>query len=499
MSNGDRMPADGLASTGVSGLDDILGGGLPRNRLYLIQGSPGAGKTTLALQYLLEGVRLGEACLYITLSESRAEVVDVAHAHGWSLDGIDMIELDSAGDLFRGDAQTTVFHPSEVELNAVTGMIREAAERLRPARVVFDSLSEYRLLAQSALRHRHQLLEFKRLFSTIGSTVLLVDDKNFGPISADPHVLSLAHGVIDLEQLAPIYGVPRRRLQASKLRGVRYREGFHDFIIETGGMRAFPRLVAAEHHKKFHAEAVPSGNAALDNLLGGGLDRGTTSLIMGPAGTGKSTLALLYAARMAERGERVLLFSFDETLGIALARARTLGFDLAPHIDSGLIQTQHLDPAELSPGEFANRVQRGVQAGAKLVIIDSLNGYMHAMPGEAHLIHQLHELSAYLNQQGVATMLLLALHGIMGDADSKLELSYLADTVVSLRYFETAGEVRKAIAVVKKRSGAHERTIREIQFASDSGVTLGPPLKEFAGVLTGTPRFLGGTEQIMSP
>jgi circadian clock protein KaiC len=333
----------------------------------------------------------------------------------------------------------------------------------------------------------------------MGSTVLLVDDKNFGPISIDPHVLSLAHGVIDLEQLAPVYGAPRRRLQASKLRGVHYREGFHDFIIQTGGLRAFPRLVAAEHHREFRAESVSSGNSALDKLLGGGLDRGTTTLIMGPAGTGKSSIAFLHAARMAERGEKVLLFCFDETLAIGLSRARALGCDLAPHIASGLIHAQQVDPAELSPGEFANRVQQGVQAGARLVIIDSLNGYTHAMPGEVYLMHQLHELSAYLNQQGVVTVLLLALHGILGGADSKLELSYLADTVISLRYFEAMGEVRTAISVVKKRSGIHERTLREMKLTSIQGVELGPPLTEFAGVLTGTPQYLGGTKRILDP
>jgi circadian clock protein KaiC len=496
-SSGDHAQVDLPVSTGIPGLDDILGGGLPRDRLYLVQGTPGAGKTTFALQFLLEGVRTLEPCLYITLSESRTEVIDVARTHGWNLDAIEMIELNTAGDLFRGDAQTTVFHPSEVELNAVTALIRETAERVRPKRVVFDSLSEYRLLAQSALRHRHQLLEFKRLFSDLGSTVLLVDDRNFGPVGADPHVLSLAHGVIDLEQMAPLYGVPRRRLQASKLRGVRYREGYHDFVIETGGLRAFPRLVAAEHRREFQREPVPSGNAALDALLGGGLDRGTTTLIMGPAGTGKSTVSLLYASRMAERGEKVLLFTFEETLAIAVRRSRALGYDLTSHIDSGRIVAQQIDPAELSPGEFANRVQRGVQDGASLVVIDSLNGYMHAMPGEGYLMHQLHELSGYLNQQGVVTMLTLALHGMMSESGADLELTYLADTVLSLRFFEARGEVRKAIAVAKKRSGPHERTIREMRLGQGTGIELGPPLEEFAGVLSGRPRYLGPSERML--
>jgi circadian clock protein KaiC len=477
-------------STGVPGLDHILGGGLPRNRLYLVQGTPGAGKTTFALQFLLEGIRAGEACLYITLSESRREVVEVARTHGWSLDGIELIELDAAGDLFRGDAQTTVFHPSEVELNTITNLIRETAERIRPARVVFDSLSEYRLLAQGALRHRHQLLEFKRLFSDLGSTVLLVDDRNYGPVGEDPHVLSLAHGVIDLEQMAPVYGVPRRRLQVSKLRGVEYRGGFHDFIIEGGGLRVFPRLVAAEHHREFRSEPIPSGNPALDELFGGGPDRGTTTLLMGAAGTGKSTMALAYAASMAGRGEKVLLFTFEETLGIAMARAAALGWELEPHVAAGRIVAQQIDPAEISPGEFANRVQRGVEAGARMVVIDSLNGYMHSMPGEDYLMHQLHELSAYLNQQGVATFLTLAMHGLE-QAQSHVELTYLADTVVHLRFFEASGEVRIAIAVAKKRSGSHERTIREMRLTDGRGLEIGPPLKDFVGVLSGQPRYVG--------
>jgi circadian clock protein KaiC len=491
------MTGEPPASTGIPGLDDILGGGLPRHRLYLVQGTPGAGKTTLALQFLLEGVRAGEPCLYITLSESRIEVMDVARTHGWSLDAIELIDLNTAGDLFRGDAQTTVFHPSEVELNAVTRMIRETAERIRPSRVVFDSLSEYRLLAQNALRHRHQLLEFKRLFEELGSTVLLVDDRNFGAMSSDPHVLSLAHGVIDLEQMAPLYGVPRRRLQASKLRGVRYREGYHDFIIETGGMRVFPRLVAAEHRRDFDRVPVSSGNAKLDALLGGGLDRGTTTLVMGPAGTGKSTLGLLYAARIAGLGERALLFMFEETLAIAMERSRALGYDLDDHVDSGRIIAQQIDPSELSPGEFAHRVRRGVQDGARLVVIDSLNGYLHAMPGEGYLMHQLHELGAYLNQQGVITIVTLALHGMMREGEAHLELTYLADTVLTLRFFESHGEVRRAIAVAKKRSGVHEHTIREMRLGNGTGIELGPPLAEFEGVLSGRPRYVGRSDRML--
>jgi circadian clock protein KaiC len=484
-------------TTGIDGLDAILGGGLPRRRLYLVQGTPGAGKTTLALQYLLAGQAAGEPGLYITLSEMRDEVVDVATIHGWSLEEMALVTLETVDGLIKGEAQTTVFHPSEVELAAVVDLIRSEAARVRPTRVVLDSLSELRLLAERPLRHRHQLLEFKRLFSDLGCTTLMLDDKNFGAAPSDPHVLSLAHGVIELEQLAPEYGVPRRRLQVSKLRGVKPREGCHDFVIETGGLRVFPRLVAAQHDAEFRPRPVASGNVELDALLGGGIDRGTTTLISGASGTGKSSLALLYAARLADQGEGVMLFTFDETAAIARARARALGLDLTAHIDSGQLALQQVDPAEISPGEFAHRVQRGVEAGVGLVVVDSLNGYVNAMPGERYLVHQLHELTGYLNQHGVATVLIATAHGMFGQTEMSFELTYLADTVISMRYFETQGEVRKAVAVVKKRSGRHENTIREIRFASGTGIEVGPPLVEFAGVLGGNPRYLGRADEIL--
>jgi circadian clock protein KaiC len=489
--------ADGLISTGVAGLDEILGGGFPPNRLYLIQGNPGAGKTTLALQFLLEGLRHGERGLYVTLSESDEEVTDVARAHGWSLEGLERITLDTIDGMIRGEARTTVFHPSEMELEAVSGLVSEIARRCRPARVVFDSLSEFRLLAESALRYRHQLLELKRLFSGLGSTVLLLDDMNLSASAVDPHVLSLAHGVVNLSQLEPEYGAPRRRLQASKMRASRVHEGYHDFTIRTGGLEVYPRLRTSEVAGDFHAESIPSGNARLDALLGGGVDRGTTTLIMGPAGTGKSSLALLYAARTAAAGEQVMLYTFDETLSIALARARALGVDLAPYLEGGLFHARQVDPADLSPGEFAHRVREGVENGVKLVILDSLNGYLNAMPGESYLIHHLHELSTYLNQKGVATLLILTMHGILHESATALELTYLADMAVSLRFFEANGEVRKAIAVIKKRSGAHESTIRELRLVSGVGIEVGPALSDFSGVLSGIPEFHGKASDML--
>ena len=491
-------PIDERCRSGVEGLDEVLVEGLPSNCFYLIQGDPGSGKTTLALQFLLEGVRRGEKSLYITLSETKEELLKVAHSHGWSLDGVGLFELSAIEALVRPDATTTVFHPSEIELTKVTEQLLNEIRNTRPSRIVFDSLSEFRLWAETPLRYRRQLLNLKQELAKYQSTVLLLDDKMDNKnIAGDPHVLSLTHGVIEMEQLSPDYGRSRRRLRVLKLRGVRFREGFHDYTIEKGGLRVFPRIVAAEHRSEFRREPVASGHKDLDDLLGGGLDRGTTTLIMGQAGTGKSTLALQYAVQMASRGERSMLFAFDEVRDLVLARAASLGLAIAPHVETGVITIQQVDPAELSPGEFAMQIRRGVEEGCKLVIIDSLNGYMNAMPGERYLANQLHELSAYLNQQGVVTIFILALHGLVSKAEAPVDLSYLADTVVNVRYFEASGAVRQALSVIKKRSGRHEKTIREFQLESGTGLRIGKPLAEFQGVLGGVPVFHGGSEQMM--
>src|SRR6185503_7833576 len=425
--NGSAVLKDQRCSSGVEGLDDILSGGLPRDCFYLIQGDPGSGKTTLALQFLLEGVRCGESVFYVTLSETREELLKVTRSHGWSLGGLPLLELSSIEQLLRPEEQTTVFRPSEIDLNKVSKLLIDEVSKRRPARIVFDSLSEFRLLAETALRYRRELLNLKRHFAQTGSTVLLLDDKmTGGVIGTDPHVLSLSHGVVEMEQLSPDYGVSRRRLRVLKLRGVKFREGYHDYTIETGGLRIFPRLVAAEHHRQFRREPVSSGVKGLDDLLGGGLDRGTTTLILGTAGTGKSTLAMQYATQMGAKGEHGNLFVFDETREIMLARAKALGLDLEPHIQNGFITVQQVDPAELSPGEFATRIRDRVDRGCGLVVIDSLNGYLNAMPGEQYLNSQLHELTSYCNQQGVVTILILAQHGLVAAAEAPVDLSYLS-------------------------------------------------------------------------
>ncbi|MFL6333550.1 MAG: ATPase domain-containing protein [Pyrinomonadaceae bacterium] len=477
-------------ATGSAGLDSILEGGFPANRLYLVEGDPGTGKTTLALQFLLEGARRGEPVLYVTLSETKEELTGVADSHGWSLEGVTLHELVPPEESLKAESQYTIFHPSEVELGETTRAVVEEVERIQPRRVVFDSLSEMRLLARDPLRYRRQILALKQFFAGRKSTVLLLDDRTSA--DADLQVQSIAHGVLMLEQLELDYGAERRRLRVSKLRGSRFRGGFHDFAIRTGGVEVFPRLVAAGHRTEFKPETVASGVAELDALLGGGLDRGTSTLVLGPAGCGKSSLAAHFAAATARRGERAAAFIFDEGVNTYLNRAAGLGTDLREALKDGHLTVQQIDPAELSPGEFTSAVCKAVeQEGARLVVIDSLNGYMQAMPDERFLTSQMHELLTYLNQQGVVTLLLMAQHGFMGSMTAPVDVSYLADTVVLLRYFEAAGAIRRAISVVKKRTGRHEDTIREMRLSASRGVEVGEPLTGFRGVLTGVPVLTG--------
>lgn len=485
-------PAD-KARFGISGLDDITANGLARERMFLLEGNPGTGKTTIATQFLMEGVAAGERGLYITLSETDDEFRAGAMSHGWSLDGIDIFELLPPESLLDEEQQQSLLYSSDLELGETTKRIFEAFEKVKPHRVVLDSLSEIRLLAQSSLRYRRQILALKHYFARQGATVLMLDDLTSEANDQTMH--SIAHGVIRLEELSPDYGAERRRLRVSKYRGQRYRGGYHDFNIETGGVRVFPRLVSAEHKGGFERETLASGSEELDALLGGGVERGSSTLVLGPAGTGKSLLALTFIVAAIKRGERAAMLAFDEELGLLFDRALKLGIDLAAMVEADQLVIQQVDAAELSPGEFTERVRHCVEVHAvRTVVIDSLNGYQAAMPQEQALILHMHELLQYLNRQGVSTFLTVAQHGLVGDMKAPVDVTYLADTVILLRYFEAIGHVRRAISIIKKRTGAHEHTIREYRIGSD-GLTVGEPLTNFHGVLRGVPTLIGEADQ----
>lgn len=486
-----------MVSTGNEGLDLILRGGLPANRLYLLEGTPGSGKTTLSLQFLREGVRQGERVLYITLSETREELAVVAASHGIDLEAFDVFELEAASAVLGDGREQSILHSWEMELGETVGLIKAEVERVQPVRVVFDSLSELRLLAQDQLRYRRQVLALKQFFAGRHTTVILVDDLTGAVSGRDNQLHSLAHGVVTLERLTLDFGAARRRLQVQKLRGVDFVAGFHDFVIRRGGLEVFPRLVAFDHQSSFETGQVPSGVSELDTLLDGGPLRGTSVLLTGPAGTGKSTLALQYLHTACERGEPCTLYEFDERIGTLLVRAKAFGIDLARHVESGLLAIQQVDPAEISPGEFTARVRREVEVrNARLVVIDSLNGYLAAMPQEQQLILQMHELLSYLSQRGVLTLLVNPQQGLMGSMASNLNVSYIADVVVLLRFFEAEGRIRKAISILKNRGGPHEDAIRELRI-DRQGVRVGEPLVAFRGVLTGTPEYAGEAGPLM--
>ena len=484
------------AATGVEGLDDILAGGLQRGRVYLIEGSPGTGKTTIATQFLLAGAANGEPGLYITLSETEEELRESAASHGWKFDDpIGIYELVPPESLLDEEQQQSLLYSSDLELGETTKRIFEAIEKTRPQRIIVDSLSEIRLLAQSSLRYRRQVLALKHYFARTGATVVMLDD-----LTSDTHdktVHSVAHGVIRLEELAPDYGAERRRMRVIKYRGQNFRGGFHDMVIKTGGVRIFPRLISAEHKSEFRRETLPCKSPELNTLLGGGVERGSSTLVLGPAGTGKSLLTLTFAVEAIERGEKAAMFIFDEELGLLFERAKGLGIDLAGLQAGGNLLIEQVDAAELAPGEFAQRVRSCVAENqARTVIVDSLNGYQAAMPEEKQLILHMHELLQFLNRQGATTFLTVAQHGLVGDMRAPVDVTYLADTVILLRYFEAAGRVRRAISVIKKRTSAHEDTIREYRIGK-GGIKLGTPLSNFQGVLRGVPEMVGVDEALM--
>jgi circadian clock protein KaiC len=481
------------AASGIVGLDDILRGGFPSGRILLVEGDPGVGKTTLALQFLLEGAKRGEPSVYVTLSETREELLQVAASHGWSLDGIEIFEL-AAPEAFTQQEQNTLFHPSEVELAEMTKAVTDLCVRTSPRRLVFDSLSEIRLLAQSALRYRREVLALKQFFAGRNCTVLLLDDRT--DKGNDGHLESIAHGVVSLEQLIPLYGAHRRRLRIAKMRGVDFRGGFHDFVIREGGIDVFPRLVAAEHPQPAAEGAASSGVPALDAMVNGGIDRGTSALFLGPPGTGKSALAIQWALAAAQRGERAAVYAFDESIATLERRSLSLGMDLPAQRAAGRLVIRQIDPAEVAPGQLTHQIRESVEKdGIRLVVIDSLNGYLNAMPEESFLVLQLHELLAYLGRRGVVTILVVTQHGLVGTMASPIDVTYLADTVLLLRHFEAGGDLHRAISVLKKRTGGHESTIRELHFGHD-GVSAGEPLHQFHGVLTGVPTFVGTSAEL---
>ncbi len=477
-------------ATGVAGLDDILAGGLEPGRLFLLEGSPGTGKTTISTQFLMQGAAVGERVLYITLSETEEELRAGAASHGWVFPpSFTVFELVPPESLLDTDHQQSLLYSSDLELGETTKRIFEAFERIKPSRVVLDSLSEIRLLAQSSLRYRRQILALKHYFARHDATVLLLDDLTAELMDKTVH--SVAHAVIRLEELSPTYGAERRRMRVLKYRGRKYRGGYHDLVIATGGVRVFPRLVSAEHRGSFSRESIAIDNDALNGLIGGGFERGASTLILGPAGTGKSLLTLSFVKSAIDRGECAAMFVFDEELGLLFDRALGLGIDLQAMVTAGHLVIEQIDAAELSPGEFSERVRICVERHkARTVVIDSLNGYQAAMPEEQALILHMHELLQYLNRQGVMTFLTVAQHGLVGDMKSPVDVTYLADTVILLRYFEAAGRVRRAISVVKKRTGHHEDTIREFTIGR-TGISLGRPLTAFQGVLRGVPTLIG--------
>lgn len=495
MSNIPSLPTP--ISTGIAGFDLVLGGGLTPHRFYMVQGVPGSGKTTLALQFLMAGASCSESVLYVTLSETEEEIRSIAHSHGWSLEGVQILEVVPSEDSLSPEEQYTVFQPDEVELSETTKAILSEVEARKPTRVAFDSLSELRLLTGSPLRYRRQMLGMKQYFAGRRCTVIVLDDLT--GTDDDPQLQSIAHGIVELEQSTPLYGSERRHLRVVKYRGARFVGGFHDFRIRTGGIEVFPRLVAAEHRRVAEPGTLTSGVRALDDLLGGGLERGTSTLLSGAPGTGKSTIAAQFALAAASAGEKAALYLFDESIATLTKRLRGIGSDITPLVESGKLAVEQVDPAELAAGEFIHRVsQDAVKGGVSVVVVDSLNGFVNAMPHDKLLNVQLHELLTFLGHCGVTTLLVNVQRGLIGTSlDSPVDASYLADTVLLLRYFEAHGSVRSAISVLKKRSGRHERSIREFEITAE-GLRVGPPLLNFHGVLTGVPRYTGGELPEMS-
>lgn len=481
-------------STGIVGLDELLGGGLPAERLFLVEGDPGTGKTTVGLHFVRAGAERGERVLYITMSENDREIRDAARSHGWSLEGV-KLHYHTQPDLL--DAHQSMLHPAEVDLPETTKALLDVIESVKPQRLVIDSLSEFRVLARDMGWYRRQIQALKQYFTSRHCTVMMLDDRVAQP--EDHHLHSIASGVIELEQQAPGFGPARRRLRIIKMRGINFSGGFHDLRIRTGGIEVFPRLVAAEFRGRYEPDLISSGVPELDSLFGGGIDQGTSTLLLGPAGAGKSVTATQYVHSAAARGEASVIYAFDERVQTYFERSKKLGLDLDPLVESGLLVVQQMDPAEMALGEFAHTLRQAVeQRDVKLVVIDSLSGYMHAMSQDENLVLHLHEMLSFLGQRGVTSLMLMTLHGLLGTTPTPaIDISYLADNVLLFRYFEYAAEMRQAVSVYKRRSGPHERTIRELCIDSD-GIRVGPPLKNFQGIMTGTPRWIADPRSVDS-
>lgn len=481
-----------LIASGVPGLDTVLGGGLRPGHLYFLEGEPGTGKTTLALQFVLEGARRGERCLFISLAESAEEIRIVADAHGWSLEGVEVRDLT---EVEHGMRPTTLFELSEVELGARMDALLAELQTLRPQRLVLDALSALRVMSTQAGELRRHVELFRARAREVGATTLVADDL-LGEQALHPR--SLAWGILRLEQRAGDYGPTRRRLWVPKLRGQRCRAGYHDLRIDTGGLLVFPRLVAKQEPVSWEHAQVSTGMAEIDRLLGGGLERGTSVGIIGPPGCGKSTLATLLALACAGRGERVAFCCFDESLDTFRLRAAGQGLELEPHLEAGRVVLRKFDPAELAPGELACELAREVSDNdTRLVVIDSLNGYLQAMPHESFMNLHVHGLLSYLGECGVLSVLTLAQPSALNRQDGlAVDLSFLTDTVVAQRYFEAYGTIRYALSVLKKRYGEHERTIREYRLGK-GGIAVGEPLDDFRGVLSGSPEYVGDREPLL--
>ncbi|PRY06143.1 ATPase domain-containing protein [Paraburkholderia sp. BL25I1N1] len=481
-----------LVLTGIPELDFVLRGGLPKYRLHLIEGAPGTGKTTIALRFLIDGVRNQESCLYVTFSESTDELVSAARTHGWDVGGIDFFEL--VPDEAQAAQQQTVLLPAEIELDKTVQRIIARIEATHPDRIVIDSVSELRLLAHDPFIYRRQLSSLKRFLQGRCITTILLDDLRFND---DGELQSLVHGVISLSSSERDYGAGRRRLRIAKMRGTNLMSGWHDYALVTGEVLVFPSLIANDHTSDVRGAPLRSGSPGLDEILGSGLDRGTTTMLIGPSGAGKSSLALSYALAGARNGEHAAYFSFDEAYEIFVRRGQSLGLDPQPALASGQLAWQRMNPSRISPGEFVWAVRREVEdKNARVVVIDSINSYLSTMPEERSLIAQLHELLTYLNRRGVVTLLLLAQQGVLGDVENPVDLSFLSDTVLLLRFFEAAGQLRRAVTVIKRRTGAHDTAIHEFRL-SGHGVEIGRPLRDLHGIFSGVPTYSGSPDNLI--